>query len=269
MRFLSNICYYSRAAPPPRPPNAPQLRTKVPLLGGTIVIAIEEMGVKPSINNSKSKTSSSMAASTGSTLVPSQASASGAATLATSSSPITVHGVSIQHPPGRSHIERVLHELSVAGKMMRKARSAKDTTDSGHAIKTEPITTMTTSHAPKDSASTPRTRNDSASTPRPRKNSVSTPRPTSSGLTQTQSSSLSILTNSLTQPDPVPQPSPQMSDNIERLYISVSWTPEPNALGFVTNPAEWVCKIDVVSVSFPFSGLQIGFSMCIYIYIFQ
>ncbi|GJJ06661.1 hypothetical protein Clacol_000856 [Clathrus columnatus] len=259
------VSYWIRPAPPPRPANAPQLRTKTPLLGGTIVISISDLGVsQPAEDKGKNKKSTSggpisrsisQNLSTSSSITGTASSSSLTSNLKNTGSVVT-HGVVVQHPPGRSHVDKVLHELSLIGKLRRRTTAA---TASG-LQQTDPIGETAavgesnlagagaTPHAMKDSVSTPRPgkEKESISTPR-----VSPPRPTAasgSGLTQTQS-----FATTLTQTHT--QSFPQVSDDIERLHLSVKWTPESNALGFMTNPTEWVRKIDVDAADLDFQSL--------------
>ncbi|KAF8530531.1 mediator complex subunit MED14-domain-containing protein [Hysterangium stoloniferum] len=121
--------------PPTRQPTT-QLRNKAPLLGGTITISIEP---KPP--------------TTGTTLVPS----------------VT------PHPPGRSHKDRVLHELGLATKLKRQGQG---------------------------------------------------------------------------------QETPKFpSDEVERLCLNVKWVPEASALGFVTNPADWLVQYEISPDDLDFQGL--------------
>lgn len=131
--------FFCSRQPPPRP-HPQQLRTKVPLQGGTIVISIEP---KPPITKSRSTAKSNN-----------------------------------HHPPGRSHKDRILHELGVAMKLQRQS---------------------------------------------------------------------SIGCSDAVEKVP--------SDEVERLCLIVKWTPDVNALGFVTNPAEWVIPFEIVIPFFFFELL--------------
>ena len=132
----------SRQSPPQRVPNQPQFRTKIPLLGGTISISIEPRVSTPHRPSAQGNE--------GSSYIPKDTS----------------------HPPGRSHKDRILHELGTASKLRRTYGVA-------------------------------------ASSKRP-------------------------------------------SDEVERLYLRVKWTPEATALGFITVPADWVVQYEIVSFLYDF-----------------
>jgi hypothetical protein len=129
----------SRQSPPPRLSNQLQFRNKIPLLGGTISISIEP---RPS-----SASRPSARGDDGSAHTPKNTG----------------------HPPGRSHKDKVLHELEMASKLRRTY-----------------------------------------------------------GATA---------------------PSKRSSDEVERLYLRVKWTPEAAALGFITTPVDWVVQYEIVSPS--------------------
>ncbi|KAF8590904.1 MED14-domain-containing protein [Ramaria rubella] len=133
--------YWIRQPPPPRPPNAPHSRVKIPLLGGTITITIVP------------KPPRALSQGDGSVLIQKDTG----------------------HPPGRSHKDRVLHELGLATKLRRA----------------------------QDAAASPK----------------------------------------------LP------SDEVERLYLKVAWSPEANALGFVTIPTEWQVPFMILSDHLDFEGL--------------
>ncbi|KAF8532543.1 mediator complex subunit MED14-domain-containing protein [Gautieria morchelliformis] len=84
-RKTLTVTYWIRQPAPPRPPNAPQFKTKIPLLGGTLSISVEP----------KCSTGSRGDVNSGS--IP--------------------KGMS--HPPGRSHKDRVLHEIGLTSKLRR------------------------------------------------------------------------------------------------------------------------------------------------------
>ena len=161
--------YDSRQPPPPRLPNTPQFRTKMPLLGGTISISIEPR--KGTMKGGDTNTSSG-SGHTPNTAHPSSSTAPHPPNTAhppTVPRPAGAPASAPPHPTGRSHIDQVLHDLSTTSKLRRTYGVA------GAASK-------------------------------------------------------------------------RASDEVERLCLGVRWSPEPGALGFVTNPKEWITQYEIVSI---------------------
>ncbi|KIJ40950.1 hypothetical protein M422DRAFT_32064 [Sphaerobolus stellatus SS14] len=177
-RKTLTVTYWLRKPPPPRPANSANSRVKVPLQGGTIVISIEP---KPPVTKS--------------------------------SSPDTAKS---KHPPGRSHKDRVLHELGLGMKLKRKA-----------------TTTSMPTPAPPPSVEPPRT----------------------SGTRSARASVAPSPAQSVPPSVAPEEPEKYPSDEVNRLFLKVTWTPDINALGFVTNPSDFVEEYEIPSNNLDFQGL--------------